>query len=83
MRNAAVTFAAMLRKRDPSFRYRLPDDGDPGTLADSCAHQLLLDPRQRQLVLETLDVRLRVAEVTEMLTVQSAALEPDCGGPIN
>lgn len=76
---AAAGFAELVRQRDPSFRLRLPRDVDGGGLADVLANQLVLDGRERQRVLECLDVRARVVCVTEILTVQRATLQLDHG----
>jgi len=77
MQTAANNFAAMVRKRDSSFELRLPRDASPGVLADACTHNLVLDPRDRQTVLEMLDVRKRVRHVTEVLTIQRATLNSE------
>ena len=76
---AAAAFAAIVSERDSSFEMRLPKDGTPGVIADACAHALVIDPRDKQKILETLDVRKRVRTVTEVLTVQRATLQPDSG----
>lgn len=76
---SASAFAALVRERDPSFELRLPKDASPGVLADLAAHQLLLDVRERQAALETLDVGARVRRVAEALVMQRVALSPDRG----
>src|SRR5262245_20931333 len=53
--STATAFAAVVRERDPSFEFRLPRDASPGLVADMCAHHLVLDARERQAILETLD----------------------------
>jgi Lon protease-like protein len=74
---AATAFAARLRERDPSFELSLPKDAPAGALADLCAHHLMLDPRERQAALETLDVGPRVRRVAEALALQRLALSHD------
>ena len=60
---------------DPSVRVRLPAQAAPGVFADACAHHLVLDPRDRQAVLETFEVDERLARVTDLLMMQRAALQ--------
>jgi ATP-dependent Lon protease len=77
LHQAAARFASIMNKRDPSFRYRIPDDPDAGFVADHAAHAMLIDPRHRQAILETLDVRERVLRVAELLLLQASALDED------
>jgi ATP-dependent Lon protease len=70
----ATSFVALVRERDKSFDFRLPRDASPSLSADLCAHHLLLDPRERQALLETLDVGARVRRATEALAMQRLAL---------
>jgi Lon protease-like protein len=79
MHSAVATFTQLVRKRDPSFELRLPKDATAGAVADACAHHLVLDARDRQAVLEALEVRKRISMVTEILTVQVATLAPRDG----
>lgn len=76
---SASGFAALVRDRDPTFELRLPKEGTPSMLADLSAHQLLLDVRERQVALETLDVGARVRRVAEVIALQRLALSPDRG----
>jgi ATP-dependent Lon protease len=73
---AATSFAGRLQQRDPDFQLRLPRNPSAGVLADACAHALVLDARERQQILETLNPLRRVQRVTEAIAVQGAALEP-------
>lgn len=73
----ATSFAALVRERDHSFEFRLPRDASPGVVADLSAHHLVLDPRERQAILETLDVGARVRRATEALALQRHALTAD------
>ncbi len=75
--HAAIgAFVALVKARDASFELRLPRDGDAGALVDASAHQLVINPLDRQRVLETLDVNERAQLVTEVLTIQRATLAP-------
>jgi ATP-dependent Lon protease len=75
--SAAAAFTARVRERDPSFELSLPKDAPAGVMADLCAHYLILDARERQAVLETLDVPTRVRRVAEALTLQRLTLSHD------
>jgi ATP-dependent Lon protease len=75
--SAAASFTARVRERDPSFELSLPKDAPAGVMADLCAHALILDARERQAVLETLDVPSRVRRVAEALTLQRLTLSHD------
>lgn len=75
--NSASNFAALLDKPQMSkkgFELRFPPKPAPGMLADLCAHQLVIDPRERQAILETMDARTRVRRVSESLAMQRLAL---------
>jgi ATP-dependent Lon protease len=74
---AASAFAARVRERDAGFDFALPKDAPAGVVADLCAHHLLLDARERQLALETLEVGPRVRRVAEALVLQRLALSHD------
>lgn len=71
--SSAAAFAAVLDKAHGGFELRFPPNASPGTLADLCAHQLVIDARERQVILETMDVRARVRRVSEALVVQRLA----------
>ena len=75
--SAATAFAARVRERDPRFEFPLPKDADAGALADLCAQHLILDARERQAALETLEVGARVRRVAEALALQRLALSSD------
>lgn len=80
--SAATAFASIVRERDKKFALRLPRDTEAGTLADLCASQLLIDARDRQRALETLEVGARVRLVTETIALQRLAIARD-QGPMN
>lgn len=75
--SSARSFAAIVRERDRRFDFRFPKDGTPGLLADLCAQHLVLDARERQAILETLDPAERVRRVTKVLSLQRLALAPE------
>jgi ATP-dependent Lon protease len=77
--STATSFAAIVRERDDSFEFRLPRDATPSAVADLCAHHLVLDARERQAILETVDPLARVRRVAEALAVQRMALSPERG----
>lgn len=70
---SANAFAAFLAKDHGGVDFRFPRVASAGMLADLCAHQLVLDPRERQVILETMDARARVRRVAEALVVQRLA----------
>ncbi|HRI63711.1 MAG TPA: LON peptidase substrate-binding domain-containing protein [Polyangium sp.] len=71
--SSAAAFVALLDKTHGGFELRFPNNAAPSTLADLCAHQLVIDSREKQVILETLDVRTRVRRVAEALVVQRLA----------
>jgi ATP-dependent Lon protease len=66
-----------VREKEPRFDFPLPKDAPAGTIADLCAHHLVLDVKERQSLLETLDVGERVRRVAEALALQRLALAGD------
>jgi len=74
--SSAAAFASFVRERERTFEFRLPRDAPAALIADLCAHHLVLDPRQRQAILETLDPRARVQRVAEVLAMQRLELAP-------
>ena len=75
--SAATAFASRVRERDPSFEFGLPKDAPAGLIADLCAHHLVLDARERQAILETLDTADRVRKVAGSLALQRLTLSHD------
>lgn len=71
---AATAFASIVRQREPGFELGLPKDVRPGELADLCASRLVIDVRDRQELLETIDVGARVRRAAEILVLQRALL---------
>jgi Lon protease-like protein len=76
--SSASAFAALIDKSHGGFELRLPTNAPPGVLADLCAHQLVLDARERQVILETMDARARVLRVAEALVMQRLAFGSGC-----
>lgn len=76
--SAATSFTSLVRERERSFELPLPKNAVPAVIADLCAHHLVIDPRERQAILEMLDVPARVRRVAEVLAMQRLALS---GGP--
>ncbi|HEX7663204.1 MAG TPA: LON peptidase substrate-binding domain-containing protein [Polyangiaceae bacterium] len=72
--STASLFAASVRKHDSSFAFEVPADATSSSLADLCAHHLLVDPGARQAILEEPDVGVRVRAVTSELLVQQRTL---------
>ncbi len=72
--SAATSFTSLVRERDPSFELPLPKNAPPALIADLCAHHLVIDPRERQTILEMLDLPARVLHVAEVLAMQRLAL---------
>jgi ATP-dependent Lon protease len=71
----ANAFTSLVQSRDPSFQFSLPPSLPPARLADLCAHHLVLDAKERQTILETLDPAARVRMVSESLASQLAMLK--------
>jgi ATP-dependent Lon protease len=72
--SAATSFTSLVRERDPSFELPLPKNAPPALIADLCAHHLVIDPRERQGILEIGGVSERVRHVAEVLAMQRLAL---------
>ena len=80
---SAAAFAADIRARDSEFDFRIPPHTPAAAACDLAAHHLVLDARERQSILETLDVAVRVRRTTESLALQHAALQGNMRGPMN
>jgi ATP-dependent Lon protease len=74
----ASKLAGLVRRCHPGFHFCLPESGDGSTIADACAHYLVLDGTERQKLLELLDVDARVQRCLEALVTQQTILG---GGP--
>jgi len=73
---SATRFASFVKERERSFDFRLPEGASPTVVADLCASQLVLDEKERQTILETLDPAQRVRRVAEALAMQTLTLGP-------
>jgi Lon protease-like protein len=78
----ANAFTAFVQARDPNFQFSLPPVPG-GRIADLCAHHLILDAKERQKVLETLDPAMRVRMVADSLAVQLAVFKRESRGTLN
>lgn len=79
---AASAFAKVVMDSDPDFKMRIPKE-PPSMVIDACAHHLVLNPVDRQAVLETLDLRQRAQHVVEVLSDQRATLARPRGQSLN
>jgi ATP-dependent Lon protease len=77
--STATAFTSMVRERYKAFEFLIPRGAEPGAIADLCAHHLVLDARERQAILETLDTQARVRRVTEVLAMQRLTLSAGHG----
>jgi Lon protease-like protein len=78
---ASVTaFAVEIRRHNPTFSFRVPENLDPGSLSDYCAHHFIVDTRLRQELLEELRPGERIRLVTRELAAQHSALMRESGG---
>src|SRR5262249_39205529 len=80
---SASAFASDIRSRDPEFDFRIPPHTPAGPAADRGAHHPVRAARERQAILETLDIAERIRRTTEALALQHAALQGGAGGPLN
>ncbi|MEM7136154.1 MAG: LON peptidase substrate-binding domain-containing protein [Myxococcota bacterium] len=65
MMAVAMSVASRVRERQPDFSLQVSAELPPGRAADVVADQLVVTPEERQRILQTLDVKERVALVTE------------------
>jgi len=79
----ASAFTHGVHERDKDFAFRLPDNLGAATLADLCAHHLVIDADVRQAILEERDPNERVRMVTAELALQHSRLMRDRGGATN
>lgn len=74
MMACAARVAAKVRERQPDFSLQVSADLAPGRAADVVADQLVVSPEERQRILETSDVKERVALVTDSVASLLAQL---------
>jgi Lon protease-like protein len=72
--STATRFAGMLRRRDTSFDFSLPPTRDASALTDAIANALVIEPSERQRLLETLNPVERARRCAEMLAVQELSM---------
>ncbi len=71
----ANAFTSFVQSRDASFQFSLPPSLPASRIADLCAHHLILDAKERQAILESLDPAARVRMVSDALALQLAMLK--------
>ena len=79
----ANAFIAFIQAKDEAFQLTLPASLPPGRIADLCAHHLVLDARERQALLETLDVGARVRRAADALAEQLVVFRREPQGALN
>lgn len=67
LRAVAQSLAAIVRKRHPDFSLGIEHLRSPADLVDALAHRVVTTPEERQRLLETLDVRVRIARLVELV----------------
>lgn len=67
LRAVAQSLASVVRKRHPDFSLGIEHLRSPADLVDALAHRVVSLPDERQRLLETLDVRVRVARLVELV----------------
>jgi hypothetical protein len=72
--SAVSPIVALLRDEDAHFTLGVGPSMPPGRIADIVAHRLVSEPRERQEILEALDVRRRLALVTHGVSERLASL---------
>lgn len=81
MQSIAARFVAAIHKRNQNFAFRTPENASVALEADIIAQHLVLDADERQEILETLDIALRVRRVTTALATQLLAPRSRTGEP--
>ncbi len=72
--SAVSPIVAFARRTDERFSLGIDAGMSPGRIADLCAHRLLTETNVRQEILETLDVRVRIARVTTEISARLATM---------
>ncbi len=82
--SCASAISAVVRDTHPDFSLGLDEDASAGQIADAIADRLVADSRDRQAILETLDVRARIERVTAALSDLLAELQlAESEGPVH
>lgn len=63
----ANSLSSIVRRRHPDFTLGIERIESPADLVDALAHRIVIAPDDRQRLLETRDVRIRVARLVEMI----------------
>lgn len=80
----AATMMSLIREQHPRFELGLDEELGPSEVADRIADRLIGDPETRQRLLETLDVKVRLALVHEAMVELTAVLRAKgLGGPLH
>jgi Lon protease-like protein len=73
--SCASAISAAVRDTHPEFSLGLDEKATPGQVADAIADRLVADSRERQAILETLDVHRRIDRVTAALSELLAEIQ--------
>ncbi len=80
----AAALGALLRERHPDFELGLGPGLSPGAVADRIADRVMADTDARQRLLETADVKVRLALAHEAMVELTALLRAQgLGGPLH
>ena len=74
MMAVAMSVASHVRERQPDFALQVSAELPPGRAADVVADQLVVNPEDRQAILQAVDVSERVSLVTESVSSLLAQL---------
>ncbi len=82
--SCASAISAVVQKTHPDFSLGLDESANPGQVADAIADRLVADARDRQAILEALDVHQRIERVTSALSDLLAEIQrAKADGPVN
>ena len=70
----ASAMLMLIRERHPEFSLGLDEQNSASAVADRIADRVVADPDLRQRLLETTDVKVRLALVHDVLVEATAAL---------
>jgi Lon protease-like protein len=73
--STASLVGAMVRKAHPNFSLGVQPDDPPHHVADTLADRLLADPKERQDLLQTLDIPERIKKLTSYVATLLGQLE--------
>ena len=75
LRSGVLAFSRELQKRSTRFTFSLSPTLSGSRLIDDCASHLVRSPRDRQVLLEELDVSKRLLRTLDVLAAQVASLQ--------